>query len=66
MTLDESDTVGNRAFQFPTLATLPVLITVSAQLYVFVWNAQAALDFLSGEYRLNVPFVFLSLQALPG
>ncbi|HKN85816.1 MAG TPA: hypothetical protein VJV04_03045 [Nitrospiraceae bacterium] len=62
--LDETDLVGTgRAFQFPVLAEVPILITVSAQLYVFVWNAQAALDFLSGAYRLNVPFVFVSVNS---
>jgi hypothetical protein len=61
--LDEFDNVGaGRAFQFPTLANLPLLIVVSASLYVLVNNGQAYLDFLSGDYRLNVPFVFLNLS----
>lgn len=65
--LDETDTVGTgRAFQFPVLADVPILMTVSAQLYVFVWNAQAALDFLSGAYRLNVPFVFVTVNSGAG
>lgn len=67
LTLDETDTVGvGRAFQFPVTADLPILITVSAQLYVFVWNAQAAMDFMSGDYRLNAPFVFLTLTSGTG
>lgn len=62
--LDETDTVGaGRAFQFPVTADLPISIMVSVQLYVFVWNAQAAMDFLSGAYRLNVPFVFLTVNS---
>jgi hypothetical protein len=65
--LDETDTVGvGRAFQFPVMADLPTLITVSAQLYVFVWNAQAAMDFMSGDYQLNTPFVFLTVNSGTG
>jgi len=61
--LDEWDTVGNgRAFQFPVLGDIPMLVTVSATLYVLARNAQASLDFLSGEFQLNVPFVFLMLN----
>ena len=61
--LNESDTVGNgRAFQFPVLGDIPILVTVSATLYVLGRNAQASLDFLSGEFQLNVPFVFLMLN----
>ena len=67
--LDEWDTVGNgRAFQFPILGGTPILITVSASLYVLVQNAQASLDFSSGGnpneggFNLNVPFVFLLLN----
>lgn len=61
--LDEWDTVGNgRAFQFPVLGNTPILVTVSATLYVLGRNAQASLDFLSGEFQLNVPFVFLMLN----
>lgn len=65
--LDETDTVGGgRAFQFPVTADLPILMTVSVQLYVSVWNAQAAMDFMSGAYRLNVPFVFLTVNGGTG
>jgi hypothetical protein len=46
---------------FPVAAEIPVSIAVEAQLYVSVWNARAELDFMSGEFRLNVPYVFLSL-----
>jgi hypothetical protein len=61
--LNEWDTVGNgRAFQFPVLGDIPILVTVSTTLYVLVRNAQASLDFLSGEFQLNVPFVFLMLN----
>lgn len=64
ITLDETDTVGvGRAFQFPVTANLPILITVSAQLSVFVWNAQATMDFLSGDYRVNAPFVFVTVTS---
>lgn len=67
ITLDETDTVGvGRAFQFPVMADLPVLMTVSAQLYVFVRNAQAAMDFMSDAYQLNVPFVFLTVNSGEG
>jgi hypothetical protein len=61
-TLDETDTVGNGTpTHFPVAAEIPVSIAVEVQLYVSVWNALADLDFMSGEFRLNVPYVFLSL-----
>jgi|GEM_PF-2810241 len=60
--LDESDTVGYRAFQFPAIGGLPIVMTVSATLFVDVYNGQAILDFMSEDFRLNVPFVFLSLN----
>jgi hypothetical protein len=60
--LDETDTVGiGTPTHFPVAAEIPVSIAVEAQLYVSVWNAGAELDFMSGEFRLNVPYVFLSL-----
>jgi hypothetical protein len=60
--LDETDTVGiGTPTHFPVAAEIPVSIAVEAQLYVSVWNARAELDFMSGEFRLNVPYVFLSL-----
>jgi hypothetical protein len=60
--LDETDTVGiGTPTHFPVATEIPVSIAVEAQLYVSVWNARAELDFMSGEFRLNVPYVFLSL-----
>ena len=60
--LDETDVVGvGRPTQFPVAAQIPVSITVEASLYVLVRNAQAELDFMSGDFRLNVPYVFLTL-----
>jgi hypothetical protein len=60
--LDETDVAGSSIVEFPTLADIPILITVSATLYVLVWNATSELDFESDDYRLNVPFVFLDLH----
>ncbi|CAM3133912.1 Uncharacterised protein [Legionella steigerwaltii] len=59
--LDETDVVGYRPTQFPVVAETPIVITVSASLYVSVFNGQAELDFMTGDFRLNVPYVFLQL-----
>jgi hypothetical protein len=61
MHVDETDTVGYKPTQFPVLANIPIIITVTASLYALVNNGQAELDFMSGGFRLNVPYVFLQL-----
>ncbi len=59
--VDGTDTVGYQPTQFPVVAKIPIVITITASLYVLVQNAHAELDFISGDFRLNVPYVFLQL-----
>jgi hypothetical protein len=59
--LSEIDTVAYRPTQFPVIADIPIIISVTASLYVLVQNGHGELDVMSGEFRLNVPLVFITL-----
>jgi hypothetical protein len=45
--------------QFPTIPQTPIAVTVSVTLYVLVAHGEAAINFLDGDFQLNVPFVYL-------
>ncbi|MBD0297099.1 MAG: hypothetical protein ICV84_18185, partial [Flavisolibacter sp.] len=48
--------------QYVALAQVPMIITVSAILYVLVAHGEAELNFMDGDFQLNVPFVYLFLD----
>jgi len=48
--------------RFPVMGQVPLLITVSATLYVLVAHGQAELNFIDGDFQLNVPFVYLFMD----
>ena len=55
------DQVENLVFDkyFPVLSQVPLLVTVTATLYVLVAHGEAELNFADRGFQLNVPYVYL-------